>query len=282
MRLPSELLARVPGCEDGSEPLRITSLAHHAVNRTLRVATRAGDYVVRLSSMPDAWLLCDRSQEFGLQAIASAAGIAPPILYSDAARGWLVMPFIDEPVWTAADFEGVHRLSQLGAVLGALHRLPAPASARLDVLATLLAYHSHLQQAEGVAPDPRLGRWLDAAAGALRRLESGGRAPAILHHDLHPANILGGQPWLIDWECAVVGDPLFDIACVLAYAPGSRAHLGSLLQAAGLGSADGSQLDDALFVFELHTWLWYRERALRIPPTAAERAAAAAYEARLG
>lgn len=281
MKLPPELLAHVPGCEDGSEPLRSASLALHAVNRTLRVTTKAGDYVVRLSSMPDAWLLCDRSQEFGLQAIAAEAGIAPPILYSDAARGWLVMPFLDEPVWTAANFEEAGRLSQLGAVLAKLHRLPAPASARLDVLATLLGYRSHLERAGG-PPDLRVARWLDAAAGALRRLDAGGRAPAILHHDLHPANLLGERPWLIDWECAVVGDPLFDIACVLAYAPGSRAHRGRLLQAAGLGSADRSQLDDALFVFELHTWLWYRERALRIPPTAAERAAAAAYEARLG
>lgn len=191
------------------------------------------------------------------------------------------MPFIDEPVWTAAHFEDAARLARLGAALGRLHRLPAPESARLDVLATLLAYHSRLKQVEGVLP-PRLARWLDAAAGALRRLEAGGRTPAILHHDLHPANLVGERPWLIDWECSVVGDPLFDIACVLAYAPASRVHLGSLLEAARLGPADGRQLGDALFVFELHTWLWYRERAHRIPPTDAERAAAAAYEARLG
>lgn len=282
MTLPRELLANVPGCEDGSEPLRISPLAQHAVNRTLRVTTRAGDYVVRLSSMPDAWLLCDRSQEFGLQAIAAGAGIAPPILYSDAVKGWLVMPFLDQPAWTAAQFGNPGCLSRLGFVLGELHRLAAPVGSHLDILATLLAYHSRLEQAEGVPPDPRVRRWIDSAAEALGRLEAGGRSPAILHHDLHPANILGEQPWLIDWECAVVGDPLFDIACVLAYVPGSRPHVGVLLESAGMGQADRSQLRDALFVFELHTWLWYRERARRIPPTAVERAAAAAYEARLG
>jgi Ser/Thr protein kinase RdoA (MazF antagonist) len=43
------------------------------------------------------------------------------------------------------------------------------------------------------------------------------RSPFLLHRDLRPANFLRdseGKIWIIDWERAILGDPLYDIAMV--------------------------------------------------------------------
>ena len=46
---------------------------------------------------------------------------------------------------------------------------------------------------------------------------------------------------LLDWEYAAVADPLFDLACMLAYYPQAAAHADALLDSsrlAGLGTAE--------------------------------------------
>jgi predicted RNA-binding protein Jag len=47
----------------------------------------------------------------------------------------------------------------------------------------------------------------------------------------------------------------------------------ALLVAMALQDVDEGKLDDARLVFDVHTWLWYRERRARLFPTAAERRA---------
>ncbi|GAA2062699.1 hypothetical protein GCM10009801_06030 [Streptomyces albiaxialis] len=56
----------------------------------------------------------------------------------------------------------------------------------------------------------RPGAPLDAGAGRLTR-----RPFCLLHGDLHRANFIVGeslQLWTIDWELAMLGDPLYDLA----------------------------------------------------------------------
>src|SRR5262249_15852480 len=98
------------------------------------------------------------------------------------------------------------------------------------------------------------------------------RPKAVLHHDLHGSNVIDSEPGLIliDWECAVVNDPLLDVACVLSYFDGARAYADVLLAHAGLGSVTNKQLAASVWLFRLHTWFWYRERRMRLDPTAAE------------
>jgi thiamine kinase-like enzyme len=77
--------------------------------------------------------------------------------------------------------------------------------------------------------------------------------------------------YFIDWEYAQVGDPLLDLACVMAYYPRSASHGGLLISAAGLDEhgVTGKNLSDLTHVFNLLTYLWYRARrvARTVPAT---------------
>jgi len=87
---------------------------------------------------------------------------------------------------------------------------------------------------------------------------------------------------LIDWECAVVNDPLLDVACALSYFPSARAHADVLLERSGLGQVTERQLAASVWLFDLHMWLWYRERRTRRDPTPAELGAEARRAQALG
>ena len=98
------------------------------------------------------------------------------------------------------------------------------------------------------------------------------------HGDLHAGNIFidpqtGAITGLIDWECAAVSDPLLDVACILSYHESARPYASLLLQHSGLEDITSRQLAAAVWLFDLHTYLWYRERRLRRSATEAEREA---------
>jgi thiamine kinase-like enzyme len=98
------------------------------------------------------------------------------------------------------------------------------------------------------------------------------RPLAILHHDLHASNLIEDERGLIlvDWECAAVSDPLLDVACVLSYHQGARPYTRLLLQHSGLQGVTARQVAACVWLFDLHTYFWYRERRLRRSPTQVE------------
>jgi len=105
---------------------------------------------------------------------------------------------------------------------------------------------------------------------AMSRAASSQRAPSIVHCDLHHGNVItADRVYFIDWEYAQVGDPLFDLACVMAYYPRAMAHGALLLEASGLADvgATPAMLAELTNVFTLLTYLWYRARRVsRVVP----------------
>ncbi|HUI62778.1 MAG TPA: phosphotransferase [Steroidobacteraceae bacterium] len=276
--IPQEVLRQVPG---HASPATIRPLPGGSLNRSFHISTPAGEFVVRLSPAPDAWLASDRSVEYELHGLAAAAGLAPRIAAADPQGHWLITEFIAGRLWSAADFASAAELLRLAGVLRRLHAVPAPAAGRFDLLLALegyvrrLAPYGDIPMLAGVATAEAGGRLLAAAELAWRRAGAGSRPPAILHHDLHASNLIESERGLllIDWECAAVSDPLLDVACILSYYDRARAHALLLLQHSGLGSVTPAQLAAAVWLFDLHTLLWYRERRQRLPPTPAEREA---------
>ena len=264
----AEGLAHVPGYRPGDPSVRTFQLSGGSVNRSYSVSTSAGQYVLRLSQAPDAWLAPDRSVERQLHRIAAAAGLAPTIV--DATERWLITEYVSGRLWTEPDFADPVRLSRLGDTLRRLHALPAPDVGRFDLLKSLEGYMERIGTEHS-----DLTAHLDRAAAAWRISGAAERPLAILHHDLHASNLIdtGQGVVLIDWECAAVSDPLLDVACILSYHESSRPYASVLLEQAGLGHITSRQLSASVWLFDLHTYLWYRERRLRISPTDAEREA---------
>ena len=270
----AEALPHVPGGASAIKPVPIPHPAGSRFNHSFMVPTAAGRFVVRLSPGADAWLATDRSVERQLHAVAAAAGIAPELIDADPQDRWLITRFVEGTPWTPAQFADPRALMRLGGTLQRLHALAPPAAGRFDLLQALEGYVRRLEAAGAVAPGA-LQTQLTQATRRWELSDAAARPPGILHHDLNASNIIDSPAGvvLLDWECAAVADPLLDVACVLSYYDASRSHASVLLRTCGLEHVSAAQLEAAVWLFDLHTWLWYRERRLRLAPSAAELAA---------
>ena len=259
------MLQHVPGCENGDAPYSQEPLGGGKVNRSFLVRTRRGRFVVRLNENAATDPGLDRAREVAVQAIAAAAGMAPQVIYASPDRSCLITDYVEGRLWTPHYFTRMRDLRALGQRLGMLHALAPPTTVeRFDPMASARRYAEHI-----VRGDPgesgRVGNLLERGAEAFERSGSRERAACIVHSDLHHGNVLtADRIYFIDWEYAHVGDPLFDLACIIGYYPRSVAHGGLLLKASGL-DAQGvteAQLAELTRVFNLLTFLWYRARRL--------------------
>ncbi|HEY1900379.1 MAG TPA: phosphotransferase [Steroidobacteraceae bacterium] len=257
-----DALAHVPGAQSGAD-LRVRPLAGGTTNATFRVETREGTFVVRLHEPYTLDLGVDRRREAVLHAAAAAAGLASRILAADPQGRYLVTEFLTTSTWRAADLADESRLRQLAQTLGELHALPAPEMPPLD-LARLLDHHIAQIAAQDGAVTQELLSQVTHARDILARQADAGRPACIIHGDLTHSNLMGTEPLrLIDWEYAAVGDPLADLACLLAYYPRVLPQGALLLQQCGLaGSAPLEALEDLAWVYRLISDLWYRRLAL--------------------
>jgi aminoglycoside phosphotransferase (APT) family kinase protein len=268
----NELLQYVPGCENGDAPYSQELIAGGKVNRSFLVRTRRGRFVVRLNENVAADPGLDREREIALHAAAAAAGIAPHVIYACPDRSCLITDYLDGRLWTPHYFTRMRDLRSLGQRLRALQAVALPPSIpRFDPLAAARRYADLIVRSD---PDEggRIQFLLASGVEALGRCGFEKRTPAIVHSDLHHGNVLtADRVYFIDWEYAQVGDPLLDVACVMAYYPRAAAHGALLLEASGLTDAGATpaMLAELTHVFTLLTYLWYRARrvARTVPAT---------------
>lgn len=284
MTLEPDLLALLPGCEAGEAPIEVERLAGGSVNRTLRVRTTAGEFVVRAGGGSGARLGVDRRREAALQSVAARAGIAPSIVAASPDARILIAEYVPGRVWTADDLADPAALERLGARLVELQRVVLPAELQtpgfepLRQIERLAAVVSAAQPAETARVAARV-------ADATHSLAAGGgpRRATLVHLDLHPANLVEGEElMLLDWEYAACGDPALDLASLLAFDPRLDLDADRLRWASGLGSRlAAAELAALRRVFEIAHWLWYRARRAQGESAAWERAAEEALQARL-
>ena len=262
-----ELLQHVPGCENGDAPYSQELMGGGKVNRSFLVRTRRGRFVVRLneSAAADPWL--DRTRELQLHGAAANAGIAPPVIYACPDRSCLITDYLEGRPWTPHYFTRMRDLRSLGMRLRALHALPPPADpsarlARFEPMVALRRYADLVMRAEP-QESVRLTDLLGRGQAALLRSGSATREACIVHMDLHHGNVVtADRIYFIDWEYAQLGDPLLDLACVMAYYPRAVSHGPLLLESSGLTErgATVDMLVELTRVFNLLTYLWYRAR----------------------
>ena len=217
------------------------TLSGGMTNRNYVVRDDAGRHVVRLGrDMPHHMIL--RWHELAAARAAQAAGLSPEIEH--AQPGVLVMRFIDGRSLTAADIADPARLPALADLLRRCHRdLPRHLVGPALAFWPFQVVRSYLATLRA-GPTP----WRDRLAGfqALADRLEDGLAPmpfVFAHNDLLPANLIddGRRLWLIDWDYAGFGSPLFDLANLA-----SNAGLDAAVQDALLEAYFGAPPDAAL------------------------------------
>lgn len=187
----------------------ITNLNLLVTDASRRAVVRIGDDIPVHQIM--------RFNELAASRAAHAAGISPAVLYHEP--GALVIDFIDGRTMTAEDLRSDDLLAQALLLVIQTHRelpryLRGPALT-FWVFQVLRDYAATLQDGRS-AHLAALGALMDEAA----TLETAvGRIDLVFgHNDLLPGNFLhdGSRMWLIDWDYAGWGSPLFDLGGLAA------------------------------------------------------------------
>jgi thiamine kinase-like enzyme len=226
-----------------------TPLGGGITNMNLLVTDAERQAVVRIGDdIPVHQIM--RFNELAASRAAHAAGVSPAVLYHEP--GVLVIDFVESRTMTAPDLQGQDMLEQALALVTKTHReipqhLRGPALA-FWVFQVLRDYAGTL--ADGKSRHrAALAGLLDDAGDLERQV---GRIEMVFgHNDLLPGNFLhdGQRMWLIDWDYAGWGSPLFD--------------LGGLAANNGLDQAQETWLLETYFAVGPDADLWRRYRAMK-------------------
>jgi thiamine kinase-like enzyme len=228
---------------------RVERLGGGITNLNLRVTDDRRSAVVRIGDDIAVHQIM-RFNELAASRAAHAAGLSPAVLHHEP--GALVIDFVEGRTMTADDLRQPDLLGQALALVGRAHRdiprhLRGPALT-FWVFQVLRDYAGTLKDggSRHLAALPGL---LDTAAELERAV---GRIEMVFgHNDLLPANFLhdGSRMWLIDWDYAGWGSPLFD--------------LGGLAANNGLDAAQEDWLLTTYYGAPPDADLWQRYRAMK-------------------
>lgn len=226
-------------------------------NFAWRVAGRGTTRFVRLARDGTEQLGVDLAAERDVIGLVAAAGLAPPVVRCDPAARLLVTHWI-------AGTDGSLRVDRVDYVidrvadsLQRLHALAPPAGLRR------VGFTEQAARLQAMLPAEQ-GRAFAASVPELFARLDGSRQPLVVcHHDVHAQNMIldaDGRLWLVDWEYAGLGDPVFDLASFASQARLAESGVQRLIQGyvrAG-GSVDPERLPLARWAFDYVQWLWYR------------------------
>jgi thiamine kinase len=202
----------------GAARWRVTALTGGLQNRSWLLTAADAKLVLRMPVHDSGVLGVDRAGERAAIEAAAGIGLAPQLIHFDVTTGMMVSEYVEGRIWSRAEAHDASAVSRLAQRLRALHELELPEGVRrLDYAQLIRDYRRSLETRK---------RWLGErndtlVAGADQRLAAIAAAPrahALCHNDLHHRNILDGRElWLIDWEYAAAGDPMFDLASFACY-----------------------------------------------------------------
>ena len=233
---------------------QVTPLEGGVANRSYRLREGPHDFVLRVAGDAASGLGASSRSEFAMQALAAAAGLAPPIVLADAERGYIVSRFADGRAPSADEVHEPARLQRIGAWFARLHALDLPPGlAAIDFGERAAAYLARVPLGDRDGFIRRIERELSSRRASLA-------PPARLvpcHHDAHRRNLLddGTRILAIDWEYAGPGDPAADLAAFAGYQALDGTAIDALF--AGYGGTNDGLRDRVSALAWIFDCLWY-------------------------
>jgi thiamine kinase-like enzyme len=195
----------------GRGAVAIERVAGGLSNHNFVVRTGGASYFARMCH-PRSLLGIDRRNEVVCHDLASGLGIAPELIHHE--EGLIVTRFIDGKTLAPADVRETGMIERLGSLLGKLHGAWDGLTGEILYFCPFQTVRTYARTAvrlkASVPAD--LGELLDDTRQLSRRIAP--FRPVLCHNDLLPANLIddGARLWLVDWEYAGAGHPLFDLA----------------------------------------------------------------------
>jgi Ser/Thr protein kinase RdoA (MazF antagonist) len=252
-------LARLHGADARQERVLLEPMPGGSRARSWLVIHEDGRRHVLRIAAPGSPALLDIEAEARAMAAAAAAGLAPAVVGVDARHGSLLTEFRPGRVWSAGDFRRPQNLVRFAALLRALHAVPAPGLPAFAATRIARRYLAALRGA-GASPDARGAQWADELLERARGYDREHAPTAFCHNDLVATNVLDdGALALVDFEYAVRGTPLLDVANAVAMNGLSDAEQRALLEAyhgAPPPARELLELGSLVRMVRLMTWFW--------------------------
>jgi thiamine kinase-like enzyme len=192
----------------GHEPT-LSPITSGITNSNVRVEIDDDAFVVRLPGADTELLGIDRQAELEAARAAAAAGVGPEVV--DFVEGCLVTRFVQGDPIPEEVLQREDVLGQVVRSIRAIHAAPS-ISSTFPVFRIVERYRERAASRGVPIPDA-----YETAHDLADRIERAfGRnpmLPATCHNDLLNANFLrdGDHVWIVDYEYAGMGDPLFDL-----------------------------------------------------------------------
>ena len=204
-------IERIRGLPIWTGPILVEPLPGGITNRNFLVGDGNERFVARIGEeLP--LLGVDRRNERVCHRAAEALGVAPPIAFAE--NGVLVSRYIAGRTLDADSAREPGFSGRLGSVLRALHEGWDGLVGDMFSFSPLQASRTYLETSRrmGAELPSDMEVMLDAVRKLSRMLSP--FTPALCHNDMLPANVLddGNRVWIVDWEYAGIGHPLFDLA----------------------------------------------------------------------
>ncbi len=210
----SALVALAPVIAGATE-LSVSMLPGGLSNTNYLVEADGERFVVRIGCENAAALGIDRTREEQAARLAHAAGFAPEVVVFTQPEGHSVVRFLpDARPPSIAEFVEPDMIARVAQRLRDVHALPR-IEGRFDPFVVIDRWSEILDRRATPRPE-RLGALLELVDVARRERPAVSDTGAVLcHNDPYHLNFLDdGDLWLIDWEYAGMGDPMYDLAGV--------------------------------------------------------------------
>lgn len=192
-------------------PTEFEPLCGGITNHNFLVRSAGRRFVARLCVEREL-LGIERRNEVICQREAHSLGVAPRVVHHES--GVLVSEYVDARTLSAKDLYDPGALRRVAVSLRTLHDGFESLTGEMLYLSPFQTVRTYARTARELGA--RLPEGLDALVEDSNRQ---GRKlapyrPVLCHNDLLPANILddGERVWLVDWEYAGIGHPIFDLA----------------------------------------------------------------------
>jgi hygromycin-B 7''-O-kinase len=247
------------------------------ISDVFEVVTDERSVVVKLFPPDYVWKLAKELFVYRLVEEHAVEVPVPRVISADHDQHVLVLERIDGvPTNNLADDDVPRLYCELGRLLARLHAIELeafgyltaegvvePHATNLDYMRSQFA--KRLASFTELGGDPALGDAIANHVRAREELLAGGPTAVFCHNDCHEGNVLvtrkanGTVAGVFDFENALAGDPLLDLAKTVAYSPRDRSVITDAIadgyENLSAGWRDGLDLYGLYHVLEL--WGWF-------------------------
>lgn len=210
--------------------LKITTLGGGLYERSYRLSSDGGDWVVRLPVGGDESFGLELATEQRLLEKLGAAELSPPMVPSEPSEGVLITRYLSQATpWRAVDAREPDNITRIAKRLRDLHRLEGDLP---PYRATRIAEAYRRLAGEQQRLTPEQLEWGGEFLELARAYDAESSPATLCHNDLAAANILDdGRLWFIDFEYAVCAEPILDLANLASMNDFDEAQQACLLDA---------------------------------------------------